>query len=225
LARKHCEDEFKGAEKGPDLSVRFQKHEISLSIPEVDDPQCTWTTNGWELFSLQLPRIQKWSVDEYTGQGTTIPSFVIRMKLMNQSEPQSLAQRVNFEGLEPPQPFIMFAREPEQNAPPPSPSTPADVQSIRGDPPTLPELLRLEIPEKVGAKYYKFGVFLLNDKTGSRVGGLKQACMGDPEDVVQMVLQEWLEGKGLPVTWESLIQTLRDTKLMAHANEIETRVL
>ena len=35
------------------------------------------------------------------------------------------------------------------------------------------------------------------------------------------ILQEWLQGKGLPVTWESLIQTLRDTGLSVLADQIQ----
>ena len=39
---------------------------------------------------------------------------------------------------------------------------------------------------------------------GSRLKALKQACLGSPEDTMLSILQEWLQGKGLPVTWESL---------------------
>ena len=53
-------------------------------------------------------------MDDYTGPITPIPSFVIYMKLVDQSKPQSLVQRVDFEGLEPPQPFITLIREPKQ---------------------------------------------------------------------------------------------------------------
>ena len=35
------------------------------------------------------------------------------------------------------------------------------------------------------------------------------------------ILQEWMEGKGLPVTWESLVRTLRDTNLSTLADEIQ----
>ena len=89
-----------------------------------------------------------------------------------------------------------------------------------GERPTLPELLHLRVPQQVGANYSMFGIFLLNDETGSRVRGFKQACLGDPEDVVLRILQEWLEGKGLPLTWESLIKTLRDTGLSTLADHI-----
>ena len=91
-----------------------------------------------------------------------------------------------------------------------------------GERPSLPELLRLKVPQQVGANYSTFGIFLLNDSTGSRVQSLKQACLGNPEDVMLKILQEWLEGKGLPVTWESLVQTLRNIDLSVLANEIKT---
>ena len=87
--------------------------------------------------------------------------------------------------------------------------------------PSLPELLRLKIPQQVGANYSTFGIFLLNDQTGSRVQSLKQACLGNPEDVMLRILQEWLEGKGLPVTWESLIKTLRNIDLSVLADQIQ----
>ena len=61
--------------------------------------------------------------------------------------------------------------------------------------------------------YSTFDIFLLNDKTGSRVDAIEDAYSGKPEKITLKILQEWLEGKGLPLTWESLVQTLRDTGL------------
>ena len=85
----------------------------------------------------------------------------------------------------------------------------------------MPELIRFEIPEGIGDKYYKFGILLLRDKTGSRMGIIKNDCREKAEEIVQRILQEWLEGKGLPVTWESLIQTLRDINLSVLADKLE----
>ena len=85
----------------------------------------------------------------------------------------------------------------------------------------MPELLRLQIPEEVGDKYYKFGIFLLHDKTGGRVNIIKKDCHGDSEQITQKILQKWIAGSGLPVTWESLIQTLRDTGLPVLAEQIK----
>ena len=93
-----------------------------------------------------------------------------------------------------------------------------------GERPTLPTLLRLRVPQRVGANYSTFGILLLNDKTGSRVDAIDDECRGKPERIVLGILQEWLEGKGLPLTWESLVQTLRDTGLSFHAGEIAAKV-
>ena len=90
-----------------------------------------------------------------------------------------------------------------------------------GDPPSMPELLRLQVPEKVGAKYYKFGILLLNDESGSRLETIESDCRGDSERIVLRILRDWKAGQGLPVTWESLIQTLRDMKLFTLADQIE----
>ena len=86
----------------------------------------------------------------------------------------------------------------------------------------MPKLIDLEIPEGVGDKYYKFGIKLLADKTGSQMGIIESDCREKVEKILQRILREWLEGKGLPVTWESLIQTLRDIRLSVLADKIET---
>ena len=93
--------------------------------------------------------------------------------------------------------------------------------SYSGERPTMPQLLLLDIPQQVGANYFTFGIFLLNDKTGSRVSGLKQACQGNPDDVVLRILQEWMEGRGVPLTWESLIEALKNTKLFTLADKLK----
>ena len=49
----------------------------------------------------------------------------------------------------------------------------------------------------------------------------KEQYQGDAESVVRRILREWLEGKGLPVTWGSLIRALRDTELFAMADQIQ----
>ena len=90
-----------------------------------------------------------------------------------------------------------------------------------GERPTMPELLRLEIPQGVGGNCYTFGIFLLNDQTGGQVDTFKEQYQGDAKSVVRRILREWLEGKGLPVTWGSLIKALKDTKLFAMADQIQ----
>ena len=86
--------------------------------------------------------------------------------------------------------------------------------------PTLPDLIILDVPQEVGANYSKFGIVLLNDLTGCRVRAFKKECQGDAEDVMLRILQEWLEGRGVPVTWQSLVDTLRKTKLNTFADKV-----
>ena len=87
--------------------------------------------------------------------------------------------------------------------------------------PTLPELLRLKVPQGVGANYTTFGVVLLNDELGSRVDAIDNMYCRDGERICLKILQEWLEGKGLePVTWNTLIQALRDSGLSSLADHI-----
>ena len=87
--------------------------------------------------------------------------------------------------------------------------------------PTLSELFRLKIPQHVGAEYKTFGIFLLNDKRGSRVNSFRQACLGDPENIVTRILEEWLIGKGKLCTWQILIKTLRNCEFTVLADQIE----
>ena len=55
---------------------------------------------------------------------------------------------------------------------------------------------------------------------------LKKECQGVAHDVLLRILQEWLEGKGLePVTWETLVQTLRNTKLFTLADSVKAAKL
>ena len=49
--------------------------------------------------------------------------------------------------------------------------------------------------------------------------------MEDPEDIVVSILQEWIAGRGRPLTWETLIKTLRDCDLNPLADEVEDFVV
>ena len=45
------------------------------------------------------------------------------------------------------------------------------------------------------------------------MGSINNDCNGKAEKVTLRILQEWLERKGVLVTWPTLVQTLRDTEL------------
>ena len=99
-----------------------------------------------------------------------------------------------------------------------------------GTEPTLPELLRftctdkrvVNIPVEIATKYVKFGTFLLDDRTGSRVKNIAHKNLNDPERINTEILQEWLTGSGKqPVNWATLTDVLRDIELSTLAGEIE----
>ena len=96
---------------------------------------------------------------------------------------------------------------------------------IEKEKPSLPKLLDLEIPERVGADYRKFGIFLLNDTTGSKVDSIEMECLGKPDRITLKILQCWVVGKGEPPTWHTLTRTLNRCKLTVLAEQIKKEFL
>ena len=96
-----------------------------------------------------------------------------------------------------------------------------------GSRPDLIELIRfrgrerrINIPQEVGTHYQQFGILLLNDSMGSRVRNIIHKCREQPEDIIFEILKQWMEGKGGPVTWETLVETLEDIGLRTLAQDI-----
>ena len=87
--------------------------------------------------------------------------------------------------------------------------------------PTLPQLMRLKIPEKVGGNYRNFGTLLLNDDAGCLVDVAEKSCHYQPDDIVASILRKWLQEGPTPVTWDNLIQVLRDCNLQTLAKCVE----
>ena len=97
-----------------------------------------------------------------------------------------------------------------------------------GSNPNLIELIRFQgnkriinIPQEVGTHYRQFGIFLLSDPMGCRVNNIihKHHHEG-PECINMALLQEWMEGKGQPLTWDTLVNTLENIQLKALAKDI-----
>lgn len=79
----------------------------------------------------------------------------------------------------------------------------------------------INIPLEVGTHYQQLGILLLNDQWGSRVDSIvhKHQHRG-PECINVAILQEWIEGKGMPLTWEALVETLEKIQLNVLAKDI-----
>ena len=69
-----------------------------------------------------------------------------------------------------------------------------------------------------------FGILLLNDDTGSRLDTIitNHGHRSD-SNVAITILQQWIEGKGVAVTWESLRKVLIDADLSDVAKQIKTQ--
>lgn len=97
-----------------------------------------------------------------------------------------------------------------------------------GERPTMIELIRfrgrsrrINIPLEISTKYYQFGVLLLKDETGARMEAIIHKHMKDVEQINQEILKQWIAGKGEePVTWETLVEVLRDVELTNLASDI-----
>ena len=63
---------------------------------------------------------------------------------------------------------------------------------------------------------------LLEDSNGQMVEGIAAAQHYNPYRTTFAILQRWLNGGGLPVTWQTLVKCLRDAKLNAAADDIES---
>ena len=87
--------------------------------------------------------------------------------------------------------------------------------------PTLPQLMRLNIPERVGVACEKFGFFLLDDKNGDQVSIIKEDSKHQMETIVTGILRKWIREVPTPVTWDNLIAVLRDIKLSTLADDVK----
>ena len=66
-----------------------------------------------------------------------------------------------------------------------------------------------------------FGIFLLNDDDGSEMDSIKIEFQGNPECIVQRILQEWVLGRGKPLTCRTLVETLCGCELNVLADHIQ----
>ena len=85
--------------------------------------------------------------------------------------------------------------------------------------PSLPKLLKLNILNEIGLNYKTFGTFLLCDETGMVVKTIENDHR-TARNITLEILREWLIGKGESITWQSLIQALRDSQLNNIADKI-----
>ena len=93
----------------------------------------------------------------------------------------------------------------------------------------MPELLNfragdvgINISREIAPQYFEFGVHLLQDDTGACIQALEKELSQRAEDITNHILQKWIRGQGIrPVSWTTLINTLRKSDMKELAEKIE----
>ena len=101
-------------------------------------------------------------------------------------------------------------------------------QSV-ADRPTIQKLQKFpvrdgyeDIVSEIQNDFERFGSLLLDDSNGLKVKGITTAERNDPLKITTVILQQWLQGKGiLPVTWQTLVKCLKEANLNTAADYIE----
>ena len=79
----------------------------------------------------------------------------------------------------------------------------------------------INILNEISDNYYDFGILLLKDDRGKEMNGLVHKHRSDPKPILREIVRLWLEGKGQPVSWQALVNTIRDIGLTALAERIQ----
>ena len=100
--------------------------------------------------------------------------------------------------------------------------------SLVDERPNLPQLIsfpcksgNINIPQQISTNYSKFGIVLLNDKSGAEVNTIVAKYHGDAEEINIEILRLWIGGKGKPVNWDTLIGVLKKIGLGTLAGDIQ----
>ena len=105
---------------------------------------------------------------------------------------------------------------------------------ISDERPSLPKLLcfrtntgtTINIMSRVGTHYTDLGLILLDDEDGALVEAITSQFHENAVKITREILMQWIRGEGIqPVTWKTLIDTLRDIGLTELATSIHDSLL
>lgn len=78
---------------------------------------------------------------------------------------------------------------------------------------------KVNLAQKIGTEYIKFGILLLQDGTGSRI---EKECNNNAENINIKIFSLWVRGEGLkPLSWATLVKVLQDIQLNELAVSIQ----
>ena len=78
----------------------------------------------------------------------------------------------------------------------------------------------INIPQRICTKWDEFGIFLLEDDNAAIIDSIAREQRDRPEQINKDILKRWIQGEGQPVTWETLVEVLRNIELNELANDI-----
>ncbi len=80
----------------------------------------------------------------------------------------------------------------------------------------------LNVPQSIGVHYRAFGILLLEDDRGNLVETIiHDNANSGAQGITLSILYKWLNGRGKPPTWSSLLEVLRHIELHVLAQDIE----
>ena len=81
---------------------------------------------------------------------------------------------------------------------------------------------KVNLADKI-PNYWDFGVLLLEDSAGDQIAAIEKEQGKCAVDINRQILRLWVQGKGQPVTWATLVAVLQDIGLVMLAGEIDTQ--
>ncbi len=79
---------------------------------------------------------------------------------------------------------------------------------------------KIDLVVEIGTDYRKLGYELLLDNE-KKVENIKASEQHQVENIVDEILKEWLKGSGkTPVTWNTLVEALREAGLVLLADDV-----
>lgn len=73
--------------------------------------------------------------------------------------------------------------------------------------------------QRIATKYSEIGTFLLDDRDGTIVAGIRQSMSYQVTAISEEIFRMWLTGNGR--TWSRLVSCIRDAGLNALARDIQ----
>ena len=80
---------------------------------------------------------------------------------------------------------------------------------------------KVHIIERIGVDYHNIGTELLNDIHGTIIPTIEKEKLGNIQEIVREIFIKWRKGMGRqPVTWQTLVDVLREVRLHNLADDI-----